>query len=247
MNQFERLIQNARKIADVGRYPMRESTENPASEHLINGSKFWRNAIKGGDNLLEAVQDVIAAMERVNESEGQRQRGHLVDVRNAVARVKQTSGEFYGDFKNGREELYATAKMWNLSTTRKGRSAPKSKPLAGVEDKALLDNMTKGADNLTTSMGKMLEAGARAANAMKSCAQKGTGSESAECKDVLEMGLDFRDLVSEAVFARVQGIMRRATELMNRFDAVAEEALFEATEWVAPWERDPEIGSGELI
>jgi hypothetical protein len=241
------IIGLVRKISNVGTYKMREADESQAPGHLKQGAAFWRNAVKNGDDLLEGTQEVALWLEKAADTEGQRQRGYLVDVRNSINKVKAVSGEFYGDFKNGREELYAAAKIWDMSTRRTGKGTVKSKPLTGDDDGKLMSSMSRGADNLASSMGQMLEMGSKATTAMKKCAASGC-TDPSEREDVLTKGLDFRDLVSEAVFGRVNGIMRRAAELMVRYDAAVEENLHESkVVWIAPWENDPEIGSGEKL
>jgi len=221
-----------------------------ASQYLTEAVKFWRASIKVGDDLLEGVQHVALITEKVMEEEGQRQRAHLTDIRSSIQKVQGVSAEFYENFKNGREAMYGAAKIWGISTRRSGKGTKKTKNISGMDKDQIAIDMSKGADNLGTAMGKMLEAGAKVINMMKSCVIDGCPPEKQQ--PVVEAGLDYRDLVSESVFARVNGIMRRAVEMMNQFDT--EKARFEGlgavlheeTKWVAPWERDDEI-QGEVI
>jgi hypothetical protein len=238
-----------RTMRTLGGIQLRESDMgDEASQALTQAVKFWRSAVKLGDDLLEGVQNVATVTEKVMAEEGQRQRAYLADVRGNIQKVQGVSQEFYNDFRNGREALYVAAKLWEISTRRSGKGTKKSKNISGMDADQLAIDMSKGADNLATAMGKMLEAGAKVTNMMKSCVMDGCPAEKRE--SVISAGLDFRDLVSEAVFGRVNGIMRRAVEMMNQFDTEAARfeglALNEGMKWVAPWERDDEI-TGEVI
>lgn len=245
-SQLDRAIRTMRTLGGV---QVNESDMgDEASQALMQTVKFWRGCTKIGDDLLEGVQHVALMTEKVMSEEGQRKRAYLVDVRGTVQKVQGVSQEFYNDFRNGREAMYVAAKLWEISTRRSGKGTKKSKNISGMDPDQLAIDMSKGADNLTTAMGKMLESGAKVTNMMKSCVVDGCPVEKRE--PVISAGLDFRDMVSEAVFGRVQGVMRRAVEMMNQFDSEATRfegvMLHEDTKWIAPWEHDDEI-NGELI
>jgi len=238
-----------RRLAGIEDAPQqfREEAGAQDSFHLMNASKLWRKVIKEGDNLLESVQNVVSSLEKAESEEfAVRRNQALVDVRNSVNAVQMKSKEVYADFALGRNEFYEAAKIWDMSTRRSGKGAKKSVDISDVDDSKLVAQAAKGSQNLIGATGKMLEAGAKASNLMSVCAKAGCPVESR--KEVLDAALDFRDLVSEAMFARVNGVMRRSVLVLDRFAAQVESrSLYEAKEWVAPWERDAEIGDVEAI
>jgi len=244
--EFERALRNMRSLGGIRLYE--GDMDDAATQSLSQAAKSWRAAIKVGDDLLEGVQNVATVTEKVMAEEGQRQRAYLVDVRGNIQKVQGVSQEFYNNFRDGREAMYVAAKIWEISTRRSGKGTKKSKNISGMDAEQLAIDMSKGADNLATAMGKMLEAGAKVTNMMKSCVLDGCPGDKRE--PLISAGLDFRDLVSEAVFGRVNGIMRRAVEMMNQFDSEASRfeslTLHEDMKWIAPWDRDDEI-NGELI
>jgi hypothetical protein len=247
---LHRLINHARILADLPIHQdLSEAVERSAdAQHLLNAAQYWRKVVKQGDNLLEAVQGVVDGLETAEAEEfPQRRHGALVDVRKAVEDVQVQGKAVYSDFALGREEFYQAAKLWGLSTRRSGKGAAK-KPsdLSAVEDAKLVSQASMGSKNLISATGAMLEAGAKATNMMTKCAKVGCTEE--ERPAVLTAGLDFRDLVSEAMFSRVNGVMRRAGLAMERFSAQQESrGISESKEWHAPWENDPEIGDNEVL
>lgn len=247
MSELSTLLRSMRNLGGV-RLTEADSEGGDAAAYLTQAVKSWRNAVKIGDDLLEGVQTVATVSEKAMEEDDQRRRAYLVDVRNAVQRVQGVSTNFYNDFRDGREAFYGAARIWDIPTRRSGKGTKKSKNIQGVDPDQLAVEMSKGADNLPAAMGKMLEAGAKVTNMMKSCVMDGCPED--KRKPLVEAGLDFRDFVSEAVFGRVNGVMRRAVEMMNQFDTEAARfehmLLAEEMKWVAPWERDEEI-KGEVL
>jgi hypothetical protein len=247
MHTLHDLMRETKKLAGMGGYDFTEEAYGPDSEALLAGAALWRLVIKEGDDILEAVQKVVENLETIEgDAPPQRRNAALVDVRRATQEVQATTKSVYGNFAQGREKLYEAAKIWGMSTRRSGKGTKKTADITKVSDEALVAQAAQGSKNLVSATARMLETGATACQKMVITGK--AGCPEAMREPTLTAGLDFRDTVSEALFGRVNGVMRRAVAVIDRFAATQESRLLESKDsWVAPWAKDKEIGDGELI
>jgi hypothetical protein len=177
----------------------------------------------------------------VGQDYPQRRNADLIDVRTEIGKVKEFSGALYNDFAQGRGLLYEVAALWEINTRRQSPKRVASTDLNKQDVGQILDGAQKSAQRLMSSVGDMLESGAKASALMVKCAK--SGCPVAMRKEVITAGLDFRDLVSESLFARVTGVVRRAAAMIERYQAEMDESV----EWKPPWADDPEIGPGDTV
>lgn len=220
---------------------------NVAKKPLLDTANHWRKFVRAGDQYLEAIQGVVDAATAAAEAEDQTTaRRANSDVSGALRKVTSVTGKAYGDFASGRYAIYEVAKLFGVSTKRKSSYGKKPKTLAMMDDDALRKEIDKGARNMKSGIKKMLNLGAGASGDMRDAAKMGEDPPPELIEKLVGRGLDFRDEVSVNVFARTNGILRRAAELSRRN---WELMMMEDSKlgWSAPWSRDPEIGNVEII
>jgi hypothetical protein len=221
---------------------------NKARKPLVDCATGWRSFVRLGDRFLEAVEKVIDASERAANAEDRlTARRANSDISGAMSVVTQVTGQAYGFFATGRENLYEVAKLYGLSTKRPGSGyGKKPTPLEMMADAEIIKALAKGSKDLSSGILAMLNKGAGVSQSLRMAAQQPDEPPSEVVDALVKDGLDFRDAVSVNVFARTNGIMRRAAELSRRN---WELMMMEDSKlgWVAPWEHDPEIGNIELI
>lgn len=222
---------------------------NKARKPLVDCANGWRSFVRLGDRFLEAIEKVIDASERAANAEDRlTARRANSDISGAMSVVTQVTGQAYGFFATGRENLYEVAKLYGLSTKSKGGSSygKKPTPLELMADDEIIKALAKGSKDLSSGILGMLNKGAGLSQSLRMAAQQPDEPPPEVVDGLVKDGLDFRDSVSVNVFARTNGIMRRAAELSRRN---WELMMMEDSKlgWVAPWEHDPEIGNIELI
>lgn len=217
---------------------------------LIRSADEWRSFVRMGDQFLDAIQRVVDAATAASEAEDQlTARRANADVSGALRQVTNVTGKAYGHFATGRESLYEYAKLFAISTKRSS-TAKKPQDIKTTTDADLRKEIQKGATGLASGIRKMLDLGAKSQTLFRDAArtsfQAGEDIPEELAKKVVDMGLDFRDAVSVNVFARTNGIMRRAAELSKRS---WELMMMEDNKlgWEAPWAHDPEIGGLEVL
>jgi hypothetical protein len=215
--------------------------EDQPIEPLLSVANHWRAFVRNGDNLLEAMEGIVEAAKKAEGAEGMAHTRAIVDVRAATQTLAGLTTASYPAFKDGRERLYEVAKFWKIGTSRKSAGKPTS-PLSGKSEAQLTSELRSGADNFRSDVKKMLDLGAKATRTCLEAART-PPTEHIEQKTVIDHGLDFRDAVS-TLYARSNGILRRAAELSTRKAAAAR---FENTDAHLPWASDPEFGGRELL
>jgi len=224
-----------------------------AGDVLLTAANAWRKYIRRGDDFLEQIQKVVDAASTANKSKEEiEKRRAISDVRSTVVKAQGLLASAYGDFKEGREQMYQVAKIWKIGTKRSNPGYP-SKQLGLLKEGVLTSEMEKGSAGIMSASGKMLDLGAKSSGMLRAAARVASpmGGAPAGAEGIIGTCLDFRDKVSEACFARVNGVMRRAVELSNRaWEAMKYEATIgpaDKTEWNCPWEDDPEFGGREVV
>jgi hypothetical protein len=217
-------------------------------EPLLACANEWRSFVRLGDDFLGAVEKVADAAARASEAEDkQAARRANSDVGRALGEVSAVTAKAYRHFATGRDNLYEFAKLFDVPTRRPSVG----KPVADIKmrtDEALRVDIKKGADGLSKGVREMLDLGVRTQKTFRDSAILVVQAKEDLPGDlavlVVESGLDFRDSVSVNVFARTNGVMRRATELSRRS---WELMMMESpdSDWTAPWAQDPELGGTE--
>jgi uncharacterized protein YoxC len=223
-----------------------------ASDVLVTAANEWRKYVRRGDAFLEGVQKVVTAADSLAAAkEVQDKRRSVSDVSTAVQKVAGTLASAYEEFKLGREQMYQAAKLWHISTKRSS-NLPPSKDISSDDDSKLIAAIDKGAKGMMSASRKMLDEGAKSSGMLRAAAKLAAPMGiPANAEDIISTCLNFRDLVSEAAFARAKGILRRAVMLSNR---TWEEMKFESAiapagklDWTCPWDDDPEFGGREVV
>jgi hypothetical protein len=221
---------------------------NNARKPLLDAANEWRAFIRLGDLYLESIHKVVDAANRASEAEDElTARRAVSDVSSSLRSVVGVTGKAYGHFKTGREALYELAKLYEISTKTGGTSyGKKPTPLEMLDDKKLRDDLKKSATGMDKGIQYMLNKGAGLSRSLRMAAKQNEDVPAEFAEALVKDGLDFRDEVSINVFARTNGIMRRAAELSKRS---WELMMMEDSKlgWKPPWVSDPELGNVEIV
>ena len=235
MSTLQETLAELRKIAE----------DREPSDSLLMASDSWERFVRVGDDMLEAVQKVSEMASAASGTQDEMQRRRLVsDVGASARKVASVTGKAYGDFKDGRENLYEAAQAWKIPTRRKG-VGKSVEPIDSTNDDALLVQLKGSTEGMGAGVHHMLDLGTAIFKAArKASAQAPEVGE--QQKALVESALDFRDAVSVNLFARVNGVMRRVVELANRAWTKARYEEKSLT-WKCPWDDDPELGGREAL
>jgi len=219
---------------------------NAMRKPLLDTANSWRSFVRMGDLYLEAIQKVVRAAESVAAAEDPlTSRRANADVNGAIRGVVAVTGKAYGFFATGRTSMYEVAKRYSISTKRSSpKFGKKPTPLTMQSEKQVLAAMLKSAKGLQTGVRGMLDVGSIAQKEFRMAAAQQSDPHKEFITVTVNTGLDFRDTVSVNVFARTNGVMRRAAELSKRsWELMMLEG--DSIVWSPPWAQDPEIGDNE--
>lgn len=214
-------------------------------ESFYVAAEAWRHFIRGaGEELLAAVDWVDEAVNvALATKDPDKRRANVADIGSEIREVAEAGAKAYKWFASGREAIYDAALVMEIDTKRKS-VGNKTKPLTGMSTEALMEEIDEQVSALQTGMLEMLDLGAKTQKRLRVQATNGEELEKETAEKLINASLDFRDQVSVACFAQVNGIMRRAVELSNRaWSEMRAEDI--AADWRAPWANDPEFGDRE--
>jgi hypothetical protein len=224
-----------------------------------------RKFVRSIDKALEAA-DSMAKVGAATSFE-------TVAVANALSRWNSTLASIYSSFFESREGMYRVAAHLKIPTKRFSKKGAKS-DAASASNEQLESEIASLASGMTGAIKAMADQGAKVlkdAEALSAQWAKVPPQESdPAATELVNAYLDFRDMASVGLFARMAGLMKRlnlrakrvkrkvaagpeadgpdmkAGELAASADRPSGPRLVEAADTKPPWSSDPELGGAEL-
>lgn len=249
---FHRMLAEARRLLGLDEVEIKTKLKSMAGqekegqEGLELCAGAWRRMIRAAEPMLEASHAMAMEAAVVAElTDLQARQRKNADVSSKMGKVVAEAGPVYSQFAFGRSQLYSTAAIWSISTSR---SSPKrwGGDLAKMTDAQLATALKEKAGKLVSSGHQLLGEGARVVRMFLSAADPRKGDVDEHLRgQLIGMGLDFRDAVSYSLFYRVNSVIKRCNEISQR--ASTAQRFEDRTPLVEqlPWWDDPEIGDGE--
>jgi hypothetical protein len=150
---------------------------------------------------LDAAREAAESMAKVSKASSY----ETVAVNNVLSRVNPTLAQLYSSFFECREGMYRVAEMSGVPTKRFAKRGAKS-------DAASASNgqLESEIESLAGAMGETIDEVKQAGEKLLADAEAASKSwGEGMAGDLIASFLDFRDMASTAVFARLAGIVKR--------------------------------------
>jgi hypothetical protein len=233
------------------------STDIPAD--CLKAANAFRDAIKGGDRLQDAAQELLKTTQPLTKAAGDLKdkfdamtlKRTAMDVESATVKMKQAVDSIYGPYAEGRKAFYAVALAYEMYNPPASTSSKKPKDIKELSANELAGEISFAAGNLTTNVRDFLEKASRASKLYREAAKKlgvGGGEMSdSDKKALIDAGFDVR-AAADPLFGRSQGIARRAVVLLDRLrEAEKYEAKGKAMNIELAVADDAELGGLEIL
>lgn len=236
---------SASKLKDV-----KPSEDVPGD--CLKAANGFRDAIKSGDALEMAAQDIARLAQKVaSASDLMEIKRAAMDVESAAVKMKQAVDSIYGPYAEARKAFYSVALAWDMYNPPAVAAKKPSSDVKVMSEKELAEQVAFSAKSLQSNVRDFLEKGAKSSNMFRDAAKK-LGLEKGEMNDaakqaVIDAGFAARTS-TDPLFGRTQGIVRRVSEMLDRVrESEKYEAKAKKLKLELAVEDDPEIGGLEVI